>query len=47
METKVQGQYYNIQQYENSAFDKNDKKNVYDDLKITEDDHPYADMEVK
>ena len=46
-ETKVQGQYYNIQQYENNAFDKTDKKNVYDGLKITEDDHPYADMEVK
>ena len=42
IETKGQGQ-----QYENSAFDSTDKKNVYDGLKITEDDHPYADMEVK
>ena len=47
MGTRVQGQYDNIQYYENRALDKTDKKNVYDDLKITEDDHPYADMEVK
>ena len=43
----VTGQYDNIKHYENSAFDKNDKKNVYEDLQMTTDDHPYADMEVK
>ena len=47
IETKGQGQYDNNKHYENSAFDKTEKKNVYDGLKISEDDHPYADMEVK
>ena len=45
--TKGQGQYDNIQHYENSSSDKNEKKNVYEDLHMTVDDHPYADMEVK
>ena len=45
IETKGQGQYDNIKHYEN--FDKNDKKNVYEDLQMTVDEHPYADMEVK
>ena len=36
IETKGQGQYDNIKHYEN--FDKNDKKNVYEDLQMTVDE---------
>ena len=34
----------NIQDYENSSFDKNEKKNDYKDLQITRYEHPYADI---
>ena len=35
--------YDTIQDYENSAFVNNEKKNVYEGLQITRDEHPYAD----
>ena len=34
----------NIHNYENSPFYKNDKKNDYEGLQITRDEHPYADI---
>ena len=36
--------YDNIQDYENSPFNKNEKKNVYEGLQITRNEHPYADI---
>ena len=43
IETKVQG--HNTKHDENNAFEKSDEKNVYDELQINKDDHPYSDME--
>ena len=36
--------YDNIQDYENSPFNKNEKKNDYEGLQITREEHPYADI---
>ena len=36
--------YDNIPDYENSPFNKNDKKNDNEGLQITRDEHPYADI---